>query len=76
MNSSVYAFRGEIDLVFHWMDVAYDTRDSGLTSLLLDSLLTNLHDDPRWEPLLDKMGLPFSSAQPELPLSEPAVTKY
>ncbi len=23
---------------------------------MLDPLLTNLHDDPRWEPLLDKMG--------------------
>jgi hypothetical protein len=54
----VYAFRGEIDLAFDWLDEAYDNRDGGLTHLLLDPLLVNLHDDPRWEPFLDKMGLP------------------
>jgi tetratricopeptide (TPR) repeat protein len=56
--ADAYAFRGEIDNAFEWLERAYESRDSGLTSLLLDPLLTNLHDDPRWEPLLDKMGLP------------------
>jgi len=51
-----YAFRGEIDHAFDWLEQAYDNRDAGLTHLLLDPLLANLHDDPRWEPLLDKMG--------------------
>jgi adenylate cyclase len=54
----VYAFRGEIDDAFYWLEQAYDIRDAGLTHLLLDPLLVNLHDDPRWEPFLDKMGLP------------------
>jgi TolB-like protein len=54
----VYAFRGEIDEAFGWLEQAYDKRDGGMTHLLLDPLLVNLHDDPRWEPLLDKMGLP------------------
>jgi adenylate cyclase len=56
--ADAYAFRGEIDYAFDWLEQAYDRRDAGLTWTLLDPLLTNLHDDPRWEPFLDKMGLP------------------
>ena len=54
----VYAYRGEIDLAFEWLDQAYHNRESGVTQLLLDPLFANLHDDPRWEPFLNKMGLP------------------
>ena len=53
----VYAFRGEIDNAFDWLEQAYENRDSGIIEMLMDPLLTNLHDDPRWEPFLDKMGL-------------------
>jgi len=56
--AQIYAFRGEIDHAFDWLDQAYDNRDSGLTLMLLEPLFANLHDDPRWEPFLDKMGLP------------------
>ena len=56
--AEVYAFRGEIDYAFDWLEQAYDYRDAGLTFTLLDPLLVNLHDDPRWEPFLDKIGLP------------------
>jgi len=53
----VYAFRGEIDYAFDWLEQAYENRDGGLTHLLLDPLLVNLHGDPRWLPLLYKVGL-------------------
>jgi TolB-like protein len=53
-----YAFRGEIDQAFYWLEQAYDNRDGGLTSILITGWLSNLHDDPRWEPFIDKMGLP------------------
>ena len=56
--AEVYAFRGEIDYAFDWLNEAYDNRDAGLPQMLIEPLLANLHDDPRWEPLLDKMGLP------------------
>jgi len=56
--AEVYAFRGEIDLAFNWLDQAYDSRDNGLPFMLLDPRFANLHDDPRWEPFLEKMGLP------------------
>ena len=54
----VYAYRGDISTSFDWLQRASDTRDSGLNKMLVDPLLANLHADPRWEPFLDKMGLP------------------
>jgi tetratricopeptide (TPR) repeat protein len=56
--AEVYAFRGEVEHAFDWLELAYDNRDGGLCYLLPDPLLDNLHDDPRWVPFLDKMGLP------------------
>ncbi len=56
--AQAYAFRGETDNAFDWLEQAYDNRDSGLTNMLVDPLVANLHDDPRWTALLDKMGLP------------------
>jgi TolB-like protein/Flp pilus assembly protein TadD len=56
--AEAYAFRGEIDNAFDWLEQAYAIRDPGTAQMLVDPLLANLHDDPRWEILLDKMGLP------------------
>ena len=56
--AQAYALRGEIDLAFDWLDQAYANRDGALANMLTSNSLANLHDDPRWEPFLDKMGLP------------------
>jgi adenylate cyclase len=56
--AEAYAFRGESDEAFAWLEKAYEVSDSGLNSTLIDPLLSNLHDDPRWPDFLDKMGLP------------------
>ena len=56
--AEVYAFRGEIDNAFEWLDKSYENRDSGMVLMMLDPVLVNLHDDPRWEPFLDKMSFP------------------
>ena len=56
--ASIYAFRDEIELAFDWLDKAYDERDTALPFVHLDPLLASLHDDPRWELFLDKMGVP------------------
>jgi TolB-like protein/cytochrome c-type biogenesis protein CcmH/NrfG len=53
----LYAFRGEIDKAFEWLDLAYDNDDTGGVIVMYDPLFANLHDDPRWGPFLDKMGL-------------------
>jgi TolB-like protein len=51
------AFRGEIDEAFRWLDKARASRDSGLGGLKTDWTLERLHDDPRWQPLLEELGL-------------------
>jgi hypothetical protein len=57
--ASVYAFRGETDRAFEWLERAYTERDAGLTEMKTDPLLTNLKRDPRYAALLKKMGLPL-----------------
>jgi adenylate cyclase len=57
--AEIYAIRGEIDLAFEWLNKAYDNRDGAMAYVFIWPGFDNLHDDPRWEPLLDKMGLPL-----------------
>ncbi len=56
--AEVYAYRGEADNAFEWLERAYVNRDSGLPKLLPDPLLANLREDPRWVLLLEKLDLP------------------
>ena len=55
--AEVYAFRGDKDRAFEWLERARRQRDPGLASLRKDPLLPNLHDDPRWNVFLHTMGL-------------------
>ena len=52
-----HAYRNEADLAFQWMERAYAQHDPGLISMNVDPLLRRLHDDPRWQPFVEKMGL-------------------
>lgn len=56
--AEVYAYRGETDLAFQWLDKAVVQRDSGLLSLRSSFLLKNLRQDPRYQALVDKLALP------------------
>jgi TolB-like protein/Flp pilus assembly protein TadD/tRNA A-37 threonylcarbamoyl transferase component Bud32 len=55
--AQVKAYRGEIDEAFSWLERAYEARDSGLSGVLGNPWLRNLHDDPRWAELITKLGL-------------------
>jgi adenylate cyclase len=55
--AEIYAWRGEKDQAFEWLERAYTARDSGLHELLNDPFLANLREDDRWQPFLDKLGL-------------------
>jgi tetratricopeptide (TPR) repeat protein len=57
--AQVYAFRGELDKAFEWLDRAYRQRDGGLMSLKINPLLKGLRQDPRYAELLTKMHLPI-----------------
>ncbi len=39
------------------MEAAYENRDSGLQLILGDRHLANLRDDPRYEAMVEKMGI-------------------
>ena len=54
----IYAMRGDVDTAFTWLDKAYQQQDAFMVDILNDQLLINLHDDPRWGEILDKMNLP------------------
>jgi serine/threonine-protein kinase len=56
--AEVYAMRGEKEKAFEWLQISFDDRDAGMLSLLVDPLLRGLRDDPRYENLLAKLGLP------------------
>jgi len=55
--AEVYAYRGEKDRAFEWLERARRQRDPGLAGLRKDPLLTNLQDDTRWNAFLHTMGL-------------------
>jgi TolB-like protein len=56
--AEVYAWRGENNKAFEWLQVSLDTHDTGTVSLLIDPLLRGLQHDPRYNSLLSKIGLP------------------
>jgi TolB-like protein/Tfp pilus assembly protein PilF len=53
----VRAFRGELDEAFEALEQAYVNRDTGLQLILGDQLINNLRGDPRYEAMIDKMGI-------------------
>ena len=59
--AEIYAFRGEADQAFEWLDRAYNQRDSGLVFFKGDPLLNNLERDSRYHAFLKKrMRLPLN----------------
>jgi TolB-like protein len=56
--AQVYAFRGEVDQAFEWLDRAYRQRDPGAPEFATDPLMESLRHDPRFTELLKKMRLP------------------
>jgi TolB-like protein/DNA-binding winged helix-turn-helix (wHTH) protein/Flp pilus assembly protein TadD len=56
--AEVYAYRGESDKSFEWLDHAYQQRDPGLPEVKSNPLFKNLRHDPRYTELLKMMRLP------------------
>lgn len=57
--AEAYAFRGEADRAFVWLEQAFTTRDPGLSEIKGDPLLKSLVRDPRHLSLLKRMRLPL-----------------
>ena len=56
--AGIYAFRGETDEAFRWLDRAYDQKDPYLYSIKGNPLLKKVEGDPRYKAFLRKMNLP------------------
>lgn len=56
--AEIYAFRGEIDNAFKWLDISFEQSDNNLIEAVNEPTFNNLHNDPRWQILLTKMKLP------------------
>jgi hypothetical protein len=57
--AGAFAFRGETDRAFEWLERAYAAHDGGLGEMKVDPLLKSLHPDPRYEAMLKKLRLPL-----------------
>jgi tetratricopeptide (TPR) repeat protein len=55
--AEIYAYRGEADPAFAWLERAYQQRDAGLANIRVEPMLKSLHSDSRWLPFLKKMRL-------------------
>jgi hypothetical protein len=58
----VYAYRGESDKSFEWLELAYEPRDPGLPKFNSDPLFNNLLHDPRY-PNLSQENAPADLEQ-------------
>jgi tetratricopeptide (TPR) repeat protein len=56
--AEVYAWRGETDKAFQWLDRAVELHDASFMYLEFDPLLAGLRADPRFAALLAKLNLP------------------
>ena len=52
----LYAYRGESDAAFRWLEKAIAVDDPGVGEVLTEPLFVNIHNDPRWLPFLRKLG--------------------
>jgi adenylate cyclase len=55
--AEIYAWRGQKDQAFQWLERAYAQHDGGLTEIKIDPVLLSLRNDPRYQTFLAKMKL-------------------
>lgn len=55
--ASLYCHRGGFDRAFAWLERALEAGDNNVVELRKLHLFNNLHDDPRWQPFLAKIGI-------------------
>jgi hypothetical protein len=54
----IFAQMGETDTAFEWLDKAYEDHEVEMYWLKVEPPFEPLHDDPRWQEMLDKVGFP------------------
>jgi TolB-like protein/cytochrome c-type biogenesis protein CcmH/NrfG len=56
--AAVYAFRGDADETFEWLDRAYEKHDPGVMAIIDNPFTRELRSDPRFAAFCKKVGLP------------------
>jgi TolB-like protein len=56
--AEIYAWRGQKDKAFEWLDRAYAQHDGGVSDVKTDPLFNSLRKDPRYLRFLRKLNLP------------------
>jgi TolB-like protein/Tfp pilus assembly protein PilF len=57
--AEAYAYRGEVEKAFQWLDRSYRQRDPGTPEFKTDPLMKSLRRDPRFAEFLKKMRFPI-----------------
>src|SRR4051812_23834492 len=55
--AEVYAYRGDADNAFRWLERARTQHDPGISLLRTDLAVVKLRSDARWQPFLHSIGL-------------------
>jgi adenylate cyclase len=55
--AGVLAYRGEADQVFEWLARSVEFNPHGLSGIASNPLFAGIHEDPRWLPFLESVGL-------------------
>ena len=58
--AEAYAWAGDRDRAFEWLDRGVARKDPGLAYVTYDPLLRDLRGDPRYGALLRKLNLPVN----------------
>jgi hypothetical protein len=59
--AEVFAYRGDVDRSFEYLDRAFAVRDGGMADIKNNPLLENLQGDARYAALLKRMRLPAAA---------------
>jgi adenylate cyclase len=54
--AEVYAYMGDVDEAFDWLNRAIERRDASLNITVFDPFLEPIRDDPRYDELLERLG--------------------
>ncbi|MBT8264853.1 MAG: tetratricopeptide repeat protein, partial [Muriicola sp.] len=62
--ADLYAFRGDYDLSFEWLNKAFEAKDPVLIEALTYPSFKPMHSDPRWGELINRIELPKDHGYP------------
>jgi TolB-like protein/Flp pilus assembly protein TadD len=60
--ASIYAYMGDADNAFAWLERGYEDGDDDLVEIRQYTAFEPVEDDPRWELMLDKIGISDANA--------------